>query len=489
MMLKSTTRITKVKLLVAAAIGYLFFVLFVRNEENVGLSQTPPILWGHKFVVYSSDDWGRWTDSVPVWPDKPTWRRWQDEGNALHHPTWGMCGMETFEDLIDLKKQMASLSGSTQLWGMDSKIPFAHRPVITPYFIVGGPHYAKMKEKGCSQKNPQSCEYIEREFDTMEDGKVYRDGDQSIGSEPLATILRRKILAEYKNLYRDGFWHPEYHGRNHFSDKIWIDLLKKGNGNATKCFDWNLVCGDEYGQLRTENTNFEKWEDLADWHEKGIGTFERFWGYKPRVYNCPHNISHHDQRFVLEKLNIIATETYLNQSSKTSVSYLDRIRFDAFTTWWNTHRQLKLVSSELSQSPFAILMWHAQNWMRAVYDVKRSNDLRKIFVDSVEYLRKNHPEVVFVTSAELHQIKKQGWSEEWWSNNLILRNYREEIVLYQVKGGKFKTTKDKKSSLQLFNLKRNSYEGSVVEDETIELAPNSEYYLGYSTPKGFKLKN
>ncbi|PRP78064.1 hypothetical protein PROFUN_14038 [Planoprotostelium fungivorum] len=433
-------------------------------------------LHGHQFVVFSSDDWGRWTDAVPVWPDRATFTQWLEDGNQMHHPVWGKCGAETQQDLIDFHEALQRINGGgNNLWDTQSNVPFRQRVAITPYFIVGGPDYLAMKKAGCEPgiSEAETCNYIERPFDVP---RI---------DNPEETKKLKSIQHMYKKLYQEGWWHPEYHGRIHFDKFLWENLLKKGNVNAKKCFEKNLACADDYTYLRTENTMFNDWKDLLEWQKVGIQYFERFWGYKPTIYNCPHNISHPQQFNVLDNLqHIVATETYVEKTSK-KISYLDRVRFDGMVTWWNTTRQLELVTSTLEdkRQPFAILMWHAQNWIRAVYTTEESDQLRGIFLHSVDYLRRKHPEVVFVTSSELHQIRGRGHSIMRWPKNLVLRNYMQENLRY-------KLDRETMSKLSGFS----EEEPAVVLDLTsglivleaqgkigsyVTVPPDREYYVGY----------
>ena len=77
--------------------------------------------------------------------------------------------------------------------------------VITPFFIMGGPDIQAMKELGCPLS--ERCQYREMLWDSSD------------GGHSRAPFNRGLMRPLYQLLFREGVWHPEYHGRSHIAPK------------------------------------------------------------------------------------------------------------------------------------------------------------------------------------------------------------------------------------------------------------------------------
>ena len=113
-----------------------------------------PQLETKKFVVISSDDWGRWTDATAIWPNLSYWEEFHKKkipgtDNLMNGWTYATaetaCDMREFFDFLE---------------ELNMNVKIDHQVVITPFWTVGGPDIESMKKLGCPDS--PNCEY--REF-------------------------------------------------------------------------------------------------------------------------------------------------------------------------------------------------------------------------------------------------------------------------------------------------------------------------------------
>ena len=438
-------------------------------SENGSILETKFDFHQHRFVSISSDDWGHWADSAPRWPNFETFLRFLQEGfpGEEVYKAWAFASLDTTEDVYDLGEFIKS---------MNKDVHPRQQAVITPFFIMGGPDIQAMKELGCPLS--ERCQYREMLWDSSD------------GGHSRAPFNRGLMRPLYQLLFREGVWHPEYHGRSHIAPKKWVSLLKTDK-IAQKCFEAGLVCSGEYTGLRSENIDgWKNPDDLYLWHKRGVEAFQHFWGYTPRVMNCPHNVSHPDQALVLQRLGFLASETFLNESRQPAdaphttnpmdffqrhhVSYLDRVRWDVMWEEFEIEDRLeKLSKKELAKERFVILMWHLQSWAKGIYSEEFVKHIRGSLERTIRYIRIHHPDVVFVTSGELHQIRKQGWSIEVWHDHLRLRNYSPGILTLTIPNlSDFFHPLDKQEE------EKADWSGLTVEVEDLDAKSGETVYVG-----------
>lgn len=356
------------------------------------------------FVSVGSDDWGRWSNSLPVWPNP------EEREVSVREMGWltgGMPMLSTVESEADLLRLGAFLEE------LNRGVPWRQQVVISPYWVVSGPDFQAMKETGCPERD--SCEYRELMW------------HNSSGGLDRAPYNRGDLRAHYRKLFEDGLWHPEYHGRSHFDTKAWISYLRGGDAFSRYYFQRGMTFyhyGLEDAESGTKHTlhceyladdaRFQKSpEEMRSWLHAGIASFSSFWGYAPRVTSAP---THHAPDWlgdVLAEQGILAIEG-------NELDFLHAVpRFEVDLDSWlqmggvravqhkaeEQRAELRRRFGEDGESLLA-LQWHAQNAMSAMYAPAEAALLLAEFGATMKMLREEFgDELVMLTASELAQIQ------------------------------------------------------------------------------------
>lgn len=453
------------------------------------LQSTPPystLAYDRAFVALSVDDFGRWTDSVPLFPDTHFMQR--HSALMIHNNFWYRCAtVETHADLDRLRQSLQRLNANAS---------FEQRAVLTPHWIVGGPDFYAMRSAGCGQPRNESSPLVNRRGrrrvsplwfaqlrrDIVRHGEEPREEHRSQMKQGRfdTCVYRERLLSDarptgldqspyrrgdlrraYKELWTEGLWHPEYHGRSHFSVNKWLHLLKT-DIKAQACFKNNLVCAADTALLRSEFNDFANKAALKTWLQDGVNAFSSFWGYRPALISSPHNTWSSWLTDTVVDLSFIGAELAEDQANYVqhgkALSLHDRYRFDVFFPGFDCNKAisevLELVHVPVDKSlldlwydflsmidlfrvhhrPFhhgiggnheryVSLMWHAQNAMNSTYSAREHSRHMECLEKVVGAIREQRPRAVFVTGSELHQIRSKGWSREIWSDSIVFRNY------------------------------------------------------------------
>lgn len=469
------------------AIGLRILAPLHAFSSSSTLSPAPTLVADRSFVVLSVDDFGRWTDSVPLFPNPEFMSNHSDL--IIQNNFWyRRATVETSHDLQQLAQALLNLNHN---------VSYEQRALLTPHWIVGGPDFGAMRAAGCganrsspptqqhqlSQRTPTtSLSPILLDLHLMTDNQDHlqpslKDYDSCVYKEQLlsdagptgldqAPYWRGDLREHYKSLWKQGLWHPEYHGRSHFSVAKWLKLLKT-DPKTQACFENNLVCATDTMQLRSEFNGFSDKNALKTWLEEGINAFSSFWGYRPALISSPHNTWSSWLTDVAVDLGFLGAELAEDQANyvqhDNALSLHDRYRFDVFFPGFECDKAIEEVL-ELLRVPlekswmdrwydflsmidlfrvhhrpyhhgsggdhqrFISLMWHAQNAMSSTYSTDEHTHHMQCLEKAVRTIRQERPRAVFVTGSELHQIRSQGWSEEVWSDRVILRNYGTHVV-------------------------------------------------------------
>lgn len=495
----------------AAALGALVMLLValrllvLLNLHIASPSNPPPLAPHRSFVAISVDDFGRFSDSVPLQPDSDFIRNnphLQLRTSPEFRPWYSKATVETSDDLRRLSDAISKLNAN---------VSFEQKVVLTPHWIVGGPDFDAMRAAGCrpssaassaslesSPKTQQTKDSTGSEVPTHSMDESLRKSDVTDRSEKSSTpkqsptshcVYKERLLShqsstgaeqppfsrgdlrhDYLKLWRDGIWHPEYHGRSHFNVGNWLRLLET-DPRAQICFDHNLVCATDPTQLRSEFTGFESISGLTQWLQQGVDAFSAFFGYQPKVMSSPHNAWHTALIRAAAELGFVGAELAEDQEAYLSKSGTfglhDRYRFDVFFPGFDCDRAISEVTRLLQvpgpktwsdiwydflstidmfrvhyrpyhHSPggnherFMSLMWHAQNVMSSTYSEEEYSQHTQCMQRAVNAIRHTLPRTVFVTGSELHQIRQRGWSVETWSDSLVIRNYATTAVTVPV---------------------------------------------------------
>lgn len=361
-----------------------------------------------KFVVISSDDWGRWADAAVIWPNLKTKKEFLDRGGSLQDGifAWEFATVESqnsmisfFNLLLDLNKDISK---------------YEHKVVLTPFFTVGGPNFREMRRLGCPDN--QTCEYVE---------SLIHNDDWGLSLPPFSR-------GDLRSIYKDGFqmelWHPEYHGLSHFNYKNWIEGLKENDKDGVLCFELGTVCLSDRLKLRSECIMDDSPEGQIETFKRGINGFENFIGYKPKAHSSPHNLSGRFLLQVLKKLDFWGVDSEVQDETPIELSKFNRMRYDPFASDFFWESAWENMKRELITTNTLVLAYHAQNTFDMMYSKTKHKELLNIFKKTIRSLREEFPNLVFLTSSELHQIQTRGWSQEVWHNSIIYRNYKTNVT-------------------------------------------------------------
>jgi hypothetical protein len=371
------------------------------------------------FLSISSDDWGRWTDAVPIFPNRTFALEHEELQTAPSDYWYRFATTETLEDLQSLRELLIRLNRG---------VAYEKRVVLTPHWIVGGPDFEAMSRLArpipADCRNPSSlgserCGYHE----------LLLNG--SAGGLSRAPYFRGDLRDLYRSLYADELWHPEYHGRSHFSISRWLEELNIPGSKAALCFNFSMVCGTSEMELRSEFDWFNEHHELVAWIRGGVDAFRSFWGYLPRILSSPHNTwtpwladAARMNGFIGTSLGDVQ-DVYRMDGG---LVITNRPRFDAFYPHFDCSSATKDIIHILNTSKYANIMWHAQNAMKSAYKYNDYAQHLSCFEGLILKAREVLPDLVIVTESELHQIRARGWSAELWNASIIYRNYLSRSI-------------------------------------------------------------
>ena len=434
---KQEPRSLGVTILSALLIAFLFTSVWPLLADPIPVPQAARADFGfeldepltdRKFIAIGSDDWGRWAEAVPLWPDNTTKEGFESQYGIYVNGTYGNNTVETLADLTYLFNMVEKANHAAN---------FSHDIVITPFWVVGGPDYAAMDLLGCP--TGPNCAYVEKLI------------NNTAGGLAEAPYNRGDLRDTYKLGLTKKVWHPEYHGRSHFTTQEWIQFMADDDDYTQLFYNNTLVytnasitdpqtgkahdLGNEYGN-RTDTPYVYTQSYIENWTKVGLDAFADFWGYSPKVTVGPFYQGSPYLPDYLASQNFIgadhASVSYLdaagNSDSTTfasaGLSTVTRKGIDAFGVSYNrTASEAAIFTYLNSTSNFVELGWHAQNIFNSTYNLENFTAHVTDFLHTISQLKTVYPEAVFVTASELHQIKVNGWSREVWDDHFVYRNY------------------------------------------------------------------
>lgn len=152
-----------------------------------------------------------------------------------------------------------------------------HPAVFTPMTVVANPNFKAIREAEYGKY------YYESFFDTIE---------------------KRHDGTEIKDLWREGISHgifmPEFHGREHLNERLWLEFLQKKDLNVSKAFDYESI-GIEptiptpKGYMAAfDFINKEHLDELNTIITDGLEVFEKLFDYKSTFFTAPALV-HNDE--------------------------------------------------------------------------------------------------------------------------------------------------------------------------------------------------
>eukprot|EP00960_Hanusia_phi_P024540 723081-Hanusia_phi.AAC.1 len=371
-------------------------------------------------VAFGSDDWGRIADTIPIFPRQEDLERTERGG-------WdpGAWGRATVEQASDLYRLFDMIEGINEGWREEQRL------VLSPYFVVGGPDYRRMRSAGCPEE--ETCVYAE---------KLLHNSTGAAASWPYCR-------GDLRRLYRSGFkeqvWHPQYHGRSHFDVRAWVRYLREDE-TARRYFEEGMVfCNDTEqdtnGKLRSllsehvrehaiPGVSENREEEINSWMEEGIGSFLRFWGFSPLVAAMPHHACLLSSgEFLFERGFLGLDNSHLGPPLLSSL----RVGFEPCCLPLSVERARELVRWTVEEQDGLVnVQVHAQNFHSSSSNSTEVMRRMREVVELVLWIRRRYPTMVFVTESELMQLRAGGFSREVWEDRLVYRNHNEEEVKVRI---------------------------------------------------------
>ncbi|WP_435899516.1 hypothetical protein [Schleiferia thermophila] len=347
-----------------------------------------------KIVIIESDDWG--SERIPnLSVRKILEEKGIDVGTNPHSK------YDTLERLEDLELLHNQLEYFEKQIGKKVK--------ITANFIVGNPDFEKIKQHNYQQ-------YFFEEFT-----KTYerRDGH---------TLVWSKI----QELIRNGYFVPQFHGREHINFFHWLKELRKGNKFFSDAFE--LGCyGIDIPRAGLHRKNLMAAFEYSDIYQKkiieesiseGLEIFENYFKRKSETVVAPRHVWDSDLEYLMRNKGVTAIQTTMFQLSpgidryqrtfrytgmlnpKTGMRYLVRNAFfepsysEKFD--WINQTLRKVQIAFLFNIP-AIIGMHRINFVGGLIPSVRDQNLEK-FNKLLQKIVESYPDVEFLSSDELSKM-------------------------------------------------------------------------------------
>ena len=347
-----------------------------------------------KIVVIESDDWG--SERIP---NLNLRRKLQEKGiDVVSNPHSKFDTLERLEDLEVVQNQFESFENQ-----------FGKKVKITANFIVGNPDFERIKQHSYQQ-------YF---FEDFTETYIKRDGN----------VL---VWSKIQELIGNGYFVPQFHGREHINFSCWLKELRDGNKYFLDAFD--LGCyGIDAPSAGLQRNNLMAAFEYSDGYQKdlivesiseGLEIFENYFKKKSETIVAPRHVWDSDLEYFMKNKGVSAIQTSMFQLSpgldgyqrsfrytgmlnpKTGMRYLVRNAFfepsySEKMDWVNQTLQ-KVKISFLLNVPVIIGM-HRINFVGGLDPKVRDQNLKK-FNELLRRIIESYPEVEFLSSDELSKM-------------------------------------------------------------------------------------
>ncbi len=344
-----------------------------------------------KIVVIESDDWG--SERIP---NKKTQDVLKSFGVDMTSNPYSR--LDTLERLDDLEMLGNILKNLYNMHGKKVK--------ITTNFILSNPDYNKIIDEEYENY------YYKLFFQTYQD----RDGNST-------------VWEKIKKLTEEGYFHPQFHGREHINVQLWLDALRKGNYFFLKAFDLGCFAID-LPNSKTNKTNlmaafeyhspYQK-EFIEESIKDGLNIFERTFGLRSATVVAPRHVWSTELESILYSLGVNYIQSAIAQlvpsgedykkiyhftgqyNPNTHINYLVRNAYFepaySSTIDWITKTLNKVDWAFKLHTP-VILSMHRINFVGGIDNKNRDHNLL-LFQKLLFKIIKKYPDVEFLTSDEL----------------------------------------------------------------------------------------
>ncbi len=344
-----------------------------------------------KIIVIESDDWGS-----ERMPDVHTRNELGKFGLDIRkNPFTWLDTLERVDDILSLEMILDSIQKKT---GKTVK--------ITTNFIVANPDYSKIKENN----------YNDYAYEVFTDTYRRRDGDD-------------RVFEAIQKMNQQGYFKPQFHGREHLNISMWLDQLRKENKYFRKAFDLSTYGIDVPMDVsyRTNLMAAYEYDDEAqrtlvmDSISDGMALFYKYFGTQSDTAVAPRHVWNDEIEMQYSKAGIKGIQTSLNQLIPSHQGYILKPHYtgeaDPKSDMVYTVRSLNFepsydskydwISKNIKKIKWQFLIgnpviigMHRLNFVGGIEEANRTENL-KLFKYFIENIIDNYPDVEFLSSDEL----------------------------------------------------------------------------------------
>jgi len=384
----------------------------ITSPLSLTLRAEPNMNNTYKFFVLESDDW-------------------------LSYSAWEIRNMETKEALQSMNYSYDSIWDNDSFETVeDLEMLFSvlkkHGVVMTPGIVTTVPDFDAIANTNYSQ-------YV---------------GVNISQGLPAYLQDRSGILEKHREGFRSGVWMPQYHGSTHFNTEFWLQQLRNGDVTALDHFNKYVIRATDSKRILSEYNQFLggvpqfTYDFQFESMKNGLEAFNHLFNFNSTVnvavpnYKGDENtaralrdngliglrntMSYWDingtRKYVgfediRSNFNLVVLETGSASQGTMDWYYLEHYLQDNMTLLHD-----KVNTTFEAHQPF-IEISHRLNYVSTLAGTDwRNSHLEKL--DSFfTWLHEYHPDTIFLSSPELAQIEKFGYSIQPWNDNTVIRNY------------------------------------------------------------------
>lgn len=341
-----------------------------------------------KIVVFESDDWG----SIRM-PSMTVRESLIKKGVSIFDPN----SYDLFDTLAsnqDLERLIETLSSVKDKNGTPAK--------LTINCVTCNPDFEKIKESGF----------------------------QAYFYEPFTETLKRyphhdKSFQLWKEGIKARVFQPQFHGREHLNVQKWLRILRSGNQEMCKAFDYGMFSVRVNGQYVLPAFDVENEEDrqyVEKVIKEGMMIFEELFGFRSKsiIAPCYHWDDYVEQCACILGVNYIQGGYiqkhsplyggnkechFLGEKNQYGQTYLTRnCSFEPSNIKsWGGEYCLNQIARCFKAGRPAIVSCHRLNFIGDLVPANRENNL-KDFANMLKSLVRFYPDVEFMSSDELAEL-------------------------------------------------------------------------------------
>jgi hypothetical protein len=375
----------------------------------------------HKAVVFESDDWGGC--GVEESPDLRAYHRMTQipvirkalvlRGDGFW--PWLSGTLETPDKMQRLFDFLLNFRGADG------------RPVVfTPVYLAANPDFEAIRENGFTEYvDIGICDGFPSRWDT-------------------SRWNHSEIIAKAKEGIRLGVWRPQTHGRaHHYSPKKWVRTLREKADEALCAFFELGMVGEPLHRDRLREVKGLEFDDMTDeeldeWFGRGLEYFRKAFGYETPCAPMTNAVwakeYDPDLESRCEKMLARYGIKFNSHSYKRREYGMGRYDpgLDLTFMGWNanldplgseevfTHCYRQIQEAWAKGEP-VIVGTHRINYVSLDPEQERQGYLQ--LEQLLSTLGKEHPDTVYLTSFEVGQLYRQGWSSVRYGDDIVCRNY------------------------------------------------------------------